>query len=112
MSVESLMVQPVVLLKPALVADRNGNQVPNWEAATQTATVGWLAQTSATELIEPGRDGGMSSWLLYLPAGTIIDRTYRVRSAGATYDVDGPVNRAPTPRGEHHVEVRLRRTEG
>lgn len=112
MALESLMTTPVTVVRPSLATDRNRNQVPDWAGASSTSTRGWLAQTSAAELIEAGRDGGMSAWLLYLPAGTVIDRTCRVQVSGVTYDVDGPVNRAPTPRGEHHVEVRLRLVEG
>jgi hypothetical protein len=101
-----------VLLKPALVTDRNRNQVADWANATRTRVRGWFAQLTATELIAAGRDGSLSTWALVLPAGTAVDQSYRVEVDGATYFVDGAPSRSKTPRGEHHVEARLRRITG
>lgn len=107
MSLDSLMVTDGVLIKPALTTDRNRNQVTDWANATRTRVRGWLAQMTAVELIEAGRDAGVSTWAYWLPAGTAIDSSYRVQIGTDVFFVDGPVNRANTPRGEHHVEVRL-----
>lgn len=112
MSFTSLMVDDVVLVRPTLTTDRNHNQVASWTSPVRTRIKGWLSQLSAVELIQAGRDAGMSMWTLYLPAGTTIDLSYRVEVDGVTYFVDGPPTRAKTPRGEHHVEVHLRLVEG
>lgn len=111
MTVEALMVRDVTILSAASSTDRYGNPTNDWAAATSTATKGWLAQQARDEVLG-NRDAQTSGWVVYLPAGTVIDGSDRVVVDGQTFEVDGPPNRAWSPRGEHHVEAALNVVEG
>lgn len=108
MSLANLLVHDVTIRRPGTTTDRYGANVKDWSAATDTDVDGWLAQTSAAEVNDLGREGERSDWTLYVPAGTDIEAGDRVIWGGTTFEVDGPPNRAWTPRGEHHVEARLK----
>lgn len=109
--IESLLVHDVTVTHPVVSTDRNGARREAWSGATTSTAKGWLHQTSSSEPIE-GRDGELSLWVLYLPAGTDVDAHDRVTVLGLTFEVDAPPLPAWTPRGEHHLEVRLRRMVG
>lgn len=109
--IESLLVRDVTITSPTVTTDRNGSRQETFTGATPRSAKGWLHQTSASEVIE-GRDGELSMWVLYLPAGTTIGAHDRVTVSGSTFEVDAPPLPAWTPRGEHHLEVRLRRMVG
>lgn len=68
---------------------------------------GYLEQTTAVE-VTTDRDTQKADWLLVLPEGAVIDGTDRVQVDGQVFEVVGPPARVHTPRGEHHVEARLR----
>lgn len=71
----------------------------------------WLEQTASEERTED-RDTQLADWLLVLPAGAVVDGNDRVQVEGKTFEVVGPPARVHTPRGEHHVEARLRSVSG
>lgn len=71
----------------------------------------WLEQTAGDERTED-RDTQLADWLLVLPVGAVIDGNDRVQVEGKTFEVVGPPARVHTPRGEHHVEARLRSVDG
>lgn len=105
------MTRDVTILRAHTAADRYGDSSKTWTSATSTVTKGWLSQASSQEPTSPGRVAEVTTWQLYLPAGTDIEASDRVVIDGTTYEVDGPPNRARRPSGEHHVEARLRRVE-
>jgi len=106
----NLLVRDVTILRPGTITDRT-DTVADWSTATSTHTNGWLAQRSAAEVLD-NRTAGVTGWTLVLPGGTDVRRTDRVTIDAVTYEVDGDPNPAWTPRGEHHVEVSLRRVDG
>ena len=79
---------------------------------TSTATYttasyrGWLQQTDSVE-VNTGRQVVTSRWLLFLPAEAVISESDRVTVDGDTFEVAGRPDRVKTPRGVHHLEVRL-----
>ena len=112
MSFAAKLDQAVTIQTPAVLIDRRQNAQADWSTATETTTVGWLAQTSGTETRD-GRDAQVSGWLLYLPADASIDATCRVVVGGVTYEVDGPPVSARRPGyGVHHVEAKLKLAKG
>jgi hypothetical protein len=111
-SLTRLLVRDVTIRRAGTSTDRYGASVKDWGAATTTVTTGWLAQASALEVNDLGREGQESFWTLTLPEGTDILGGDRVTVDSTTYEVDGPPNHAWTPRGEHHVEARLKLVEG
>jgi hypothetical protein len=112
-SLESMMNQSVTVVTPGSTSDGHGNPQPNWASAGRATYKAWLEQTSAVEVTE-GRDTVISDWLLVLPASAVINAYDRVEvGPGPTiYEVVGSPFVAPTPRGPHHIEARLRLLEG
>ncbi len=96
--------------------DRYGNTVKNWAAASSDELFGWVTQTGSSEIGDQ-REGQVSTWRAFMPAGTDIAGADRVvwvgEDADTTFEVVGPPARPWAPRsGEHHVEVDLRVVEG
>lgn len=111
MSLTRLLVHSVTIRRAGSSTDRYGATVKDWATATDAVVDGWVAQTSALEVTDT-REAQVSSWTLYVPEGTDLLGGDRVLWDGITFEVDGPPNRAWTPRGEHHVEARLKLVEG
>lgn len=112
MSLTALLVHDVSIVRAGSTTDRYGATIKNWATATTTATSGWVTQVSGVEDRTDGREAQVGTWVLYLPVDTDVVGGDRVVWESYTFEVDGPPNRAWTPRGEHHVEARLRLIEG
>jgi hypothetical protein len=112
MSLRSMLVHEVAILRPALGTSRYGDASKDWVTAVETETVGWVARRDESEDRAEGREAQVSDWVLYLAATDDIQGGDRVVWGTTTFEVDGPPNRAWTPRGEHHIEARLRLVEG
>lgn len=111
MSLSSLLVHDVTILRASSNTDRYHNAAKDWASPTTVTVKGWIARTSANE--ERGeREAEVSGWVLYLLPETTISGADRVGWNGLVFEVDGPPNHAWTPRGEHHIEVPLRIAEG
>lgn len=100
----------VTIVRP-VGQDRHGDPLPGDPSETQVS--GCSVQPSSTTELTDGRDTVVSLWDLFLPAGTDIRATDRVRFNGELFDVDGD----PAPWDDdlaraHHIEVRLRRVTG
>ena len=111
MSLDRLMVQAVTILTPGAATSRYGDTAKNWAAATETETRGWISQRARTENLD-GREAQVTGWVLYLPPATTITGRDRLLWGDLTFEVDGPVLPAYTPRGLHHLEVSLRAVTG
>jgi len=112
MSLRSLLVHEIAILRPALGTSRYGDATKDWVTATETETVGWISRRSESEDRTNGREAQVSEWVLYLDEDADIQGGDRVVWGTTTFEVDGPPNPARTPRGEHHVEANLRLVEG
>lgn len=112
MTLRNLLVHDITIRRAGTTEDRYGATIKDWDNPTDTDVDGWIAQSSALEVTDLGREGQRSDWTLFLPDGTDIIGGDRVLWSGTTYEVDGPPNRAWTPRGEHHIEARLKLIEG
>lgn len=111
MSILGRLTRTVTVLRAAADVDRYGNTVADWTAATSTTVAGWYAQASAAELLA-GRDGQIDHAIVYLPAGTDVTGSDRIRIDGTTFDIVGPPNRAHGRNGEHHVELNVKVVTG
>lgn len=111
MTLASLLVHDVTVVRAGDDTDRYGNTARDWSTATSTATKAWVHQQTGSEVLD-GRDAQVSGWVCYLPAGTVVDGADRIVWGALTFEVDGPPTRAWTPQGEHHVEARLRHVDG
>lgn len=111
MSLDRLMVQAVTILTPGAGTNRYGDPSKDWATATETETRGWISQRIRSEDLD-GREAQITGWVLFLPAATTITGRDRVLWDDLTFEVDGPVLPAHTPRGLHHLEVNLRAVTG
>lgn len=114
MSLATLLVHDVTILRAGSTTDRYGDAVKDWATATSTASKAWVAQQSRTENVE-GREALISEWVAFLPAGTDVAGRDRLVWGDLTFEVVGRPNTAPSPRlggASHHVEVTLTVVEG
>jgi hypothetical protein len=110
-SLASLLVHTVTILRAGTTTDRYGNTEPDWDAATSETAKAWLSQQSRTEDVD-GRDALIQVWVAFLPPDVSVSGHDRLVWSGITFDVDGPLLPAWTPRGLHHYEATLRVVEG
>ena len=111
MSLAALMTQAVTVERAPLVDGHHGDDVRDWDNATTTPAVAWIAQENRAEVLTD-RDAEISHWTGYFPVGTDLAAADRVRRGDELFEVDGPPNIAPTPAGPHHVEATLRIVTG
>lgn len=112
MSFAGLLVHDITIRRAGATTDRYSATIKNWDDSTDTDVNGWITQSSGLEDHTDGREAQVGSWVLFLPTGTDILGGDRVVWESYTFEVDGPPQRAWTPRGEHHIEARLRIVEG
>jgi hypothetical protein len=110
-SIQALLVHDVVIVTAATTTGRYGDAVKDWDGATRTTVKGWLARKNQQE-VNGTREAEVYDSVLFLAADATITGADRVEWQGGTYEVAGPPNQAWTPRGEHHLEVPLRRVDG
>jgi len=112
-SLVSLMVHDVTLVRAGTTESRYGDDVKSWGDATRTTSKGWVSQRDRSEDLD-SREAQVTGWVLFLPAGTDITGLDRVEWEDLTFEVDGPTNPAWSPRlnAVHHIEINLRRVEG
>jgi hypothetical protein len=112
-TIEQFYIHPVVVLSPTLQDDRySDTDMADWSTPVRSGTYrGWLAQTSAVEVTD-GRAATVTGWVLELPVGVPVTAHSRVEVAGTTFEVDGEPWVVSTPRGPHHVKVKLQEVAG
>lgn len=90
-------------------ADSHGNQA--WVESGPTSYPAYLEQTTEQE-ITIDRDTQISDHLMVLGPEAVIDGDSSVTIDGQAFQVIGPPLKAYSPRGLHHLEVRLRSITG
>lgn len=107
MSLAGLLAEQATIYHPQFDAvDAYGNPQPGTE--TSDTWPARFEQLSSDELVRD-RDTVVADWRVFLPAGVVIGPFDRVESGGHAFEVWGDPIEQRTPRGVHHVEVRLRR---
>lgn len=86
---------PVTRLRPVLVSDGHGNQVPDWSTPDEVPVGDFLAapSTAAVEEFGPREHGVKDAWTLYGPAGVDILPGDAVRFTAARFRVVGEPQR-------------------
>jgi hypothetical protein len=107
----TLLVHDVTIVTPGTTTNGYGDTVKDWDAATETTAKGWVSQRSASEDLDH-RNAEVSTWVLFVDPDVAVTADDRVEWEGLTFEVDGPVLPAHTPRGRHHLEVPLRLVDG
>lgn len=106
MTIDRFFVDPVTIIRAGAGDNGYGGNALDWDNPDRTDVLGWLTDTSTTELTD-ARDALVSQWKLFLPAGTEIGGRDRVEAKGLTFEVIGIPSSAGTPHGEHHIEALL-----
>jgi len=105
MSLESLLAQTVSVGRRFF--DETGSQgIPTAGTTVWSDHPGRLEQTAVTDAIRDG-DMVLSDWELYLLPDVAIDTLDLVVVDAVTYEVAAPPVVARSPRGPHHLVVRL-----
>lgn len=118
----SFKTETITVIRPTYITER-GNQIPDWDNTTEHSVTGCRVQPMAGEEVlfsgagEGGqaRDAVVSRWKIFGPDGAAmdLDEQDRVRHAGIVYEVDGYIQRWPSPTGVlRHDEAVLRRVDG
>lgn len=82
--------EDVTILAPTTSTDRYGNTVETWDPPTEVATVQGLCEPRPSgEPLQDARNQVTSGFTLYLPAGTVVTPSNRVRIRGVVYAVEG-----------------------
>jgi hypothetical protein len=107
MSLTGLLVEEVTIYEPAFDAlDAYGNPQPGTETSTDYPAR--LEQLSSEEIVRD-RDTVVADWRMFLPPGASVSQFARVEADGKSFEVWGDPIEQRTPRGIHHLELRLRR---
>jgi head-tail adaptor len=113
MSIDGFYTLDVTVLRAGAGTPKYGNATLDWTDPSMTMTSGWLAQHTSAEPVTTGRTTAViTDSVLFLPPETDITERDRVEVDGRTYAIDGVPVKARTPRGVHHLEVKLRAVEG
>ncbi len=80
----------VTLLRAPVVTSTYGNQGRDWSLATETPSPASVQWANSSEDVS-GENRVTTRMKLYLPHGTDLDPTDRVRYGGEVYRVDGDV---------------------
>lgn len=113
MSLTSLMVHDVTVVRAGSVETRYGDDVKDWSAATETTVKGWVSQGDRVEDVD-SREAQSRSFTVFLPADTDVTGLDRLVWEGLTLEVVGPPNWAWNPRmnAVHHIELTAREVTG
>lgn len=107
MSVRRLLTQTVTVRRPDQTTDAEGNVTSTWAATTHNGRV----EPASTFEVADDRVVTTSEWRLFLPPDVDVSSDDQVDADGQRFDVVGRAAVMRTPRGPHHVEVRLRIVE-
>lgn len=108
MTIQSLLTQTVTIRRAGTpTTDPEGNTVTTYTGQT---VQGRVEQSQSVEVAD-GRQVVTSWWRAFLPPDVTVEADDRIESDDGVFEVDGRPNVARTPRGPHHLEVRLRTVE-
>lgn len=122
--------EPVVIIRPAMVPDRDNNEAPDWSNTTEFTLAGCgIAPGNAMEeldgrelgieadftlFVTPAAGTGIYGWSTYGEPIEAIWPTDRLRFRGHDHDVVGPIDvwQSPFTGWAPGCVVRTKRTEG
>lgn len=112
----------VTIRRPGVDVDRYSNTIPDWDDVTDVEDVpAWVQQRTTTVEVQqrtttveagPGRAAVVSTWMVFLPAGTVIADGDQVIWDSRAFTVDGEPHHLHNPAGEHHLQVQLETVDG
>lgn len=102
----------IVRQRATLADDGHGNQVPDWTSPAELPIAGCSVQPGATVEDRQNRDSVLIAFTVYVPAGSDVLATDRIRIGSAVFEIDGEPERWETGLSVDHVKLFLRRWEG
>lgn len=99
----------VEIIRPA---KKNAFGDPTGPPAAPRRVTGCSVQPASSSEQTDQRDTVTTSWRVFLPGGTDLAATDRVRWNGAEYEVIGEPDRWAPDGQDHHVQAQLRRVRG
>ena len=109
MSLARLFTQPLTVQAVSTsTLDAYGSVVPGIPAGAGVTVNGYLEQTATVEFLS-GRETTVTTWKVYLPAGTSIHPMSYISYLGQTFQVDGEPWLVFNPRTKavDHIECKL-----
>jgi hypothetical protein len=114
--------QTITVIRASRIEER-GDEILNWDAASEWDIDGCRLQPMATEEVQftgsVASEGGtarsaiVTRWKVFGPVGADIAPLDRARYVDDVYDVEGQIGRWPSPsEALAHTEFVLRRVEG
>lgn len=108
----SFATQTVTVVRPAYIVQR-GDTIPDWGNATTHDIVNCVVQPLVGDEVLGDRDSVQYRWKMFLPPNSDITAYDRVIHQGVTYEVDGDIQRWPSPSGAiTHDECALNLVRG
>jgi hypothetical protein len=89
-------------------SDYGTGVVPDWDAATRVDYTGCSVQFLSGEEYTADRDVTIDRWQVWVDVTTDVVSTDRIEWAGASYEIDGEVQRWEFPPLAHKVVPMLR----
>jgi hypothetical protein len=104
MSLSTMMIHTVAIVRPGTVTSRIGDTVLDWDNPTRTMVTAWVEPLRASE-DEVLQDRSTLKVRFFFPAGTVVDNSDRLEWEGRTFQAAGPAEPFYRPTGLHHVVV-------
>lgn len=122
MSTLSFKNQTITVIRADRI-DERGDEVLDWDSADEWDIEGCTLQPMATEEVRftgsveteggTARRAVVTRWKVFGPYDADLDPQDRVRYRDVEYDVEGQVQRWPSPTGAlEHMECQIRRVDG
>lgn len=103
----------VIGLRAPMVDDRYGDEIADWDNASETSLPGCRVVPGAGSENTVDRDQLTRRWVLFAPPSADLRATDRIRWDGTDYDIDGDLRRWRSATGAlAHIEADLTRVEG
>lgn len=99
-----------IVRAPIIAGPYNSNEF-DWSAATRVSVRAEVQPLSSSEDMV-GQDRTLTRWRVFLPPTADLVYTDRVEHDGATYEVDGDVERHKLRGILHHLEAVLQKVSG
>lgn len=95
----------LVRLRAPLGLDAHGNDVRLWADAASADLPGWAIDATGTNEDTDGRSGTVARLTVRGPYGADVLASDRLVALGATYEIEGDVQRqpGPSPRTSHTI---------
>jgi hypothetical protein len=102
----------VTVVRPNYIVQR-GDSIPNWSDTVSHDIPNCIVQPLVGAEVLGDRDSVEYKWKMFLPANSDITSYDRVIHLGVTYEVDGDIQRWPSPSGSiTHDECSLNLVRG